>query len=233
MKKSSRPRPALLQRDSRRNSRSPAAGRNKRPEGKPSPPRAAFSGRGRHHKEEAMPKRKRGNPHFGRLPPGLATPPPGAMVLHRGAGRSKKKRNAFGGGGLSNMKTNKLLLAGGALAGGAATVVVAEKFGLTPVAAGGATAGAALAGSSLVKNQDIKDALFAASMGAGGLVGVQLLGQWYGRHQASAAGKPAQTPKQRMAEGDGGYVTRQELNDALAQVADKNAHAIGQLADKS
>jgi len=130
------------------------------------------------------------------------------------------------------MKTSKLLLAGGALAGGAASVVVAEKFGLTPVAAGGATAGVALAGSTIVKNENIKDALFAASLGAGGLVGVQLFGQWVGRHQVSAATKPGQSPK-RMADGDGGYVTRQELNDALSQVADKNAHAIGQLADKT
>lgn len=130
------------------------------------------------------------------------------------------------------MKTSKIVLAGGALAGGAASVVVAEKFGLTPIAAGGATAGVALAGSTLVKNETVKDALYAASLGAGGLVGVQLFGQWVGHRQATAA-KPAGNPKQRMADADGGYVTRQELNDALSQVADKNAHALGQFADKN
>jgi hypothetical protein len=83
-----------------------------------------------------------------------------------------------------------------------------------------------------VKNETVKEALYAASLGAGGLVGVQLFGQWVGHRQATAA-KQAASPKQRMADGDGAYVTRQELNDALAQVADKNAHALGQFAEKN
>ena len=118
---------------------------------------------------------------------------------------------------------------GGAIAGGGATLLVAEKAGLSPVWAGAATGGLALAGSALLPNPQLKDAFFAAGLGGMGVAGVQLLGGLYAKQkqQAAAASRPAAASPapRRQAEGDdlpAPYITRSELNAALSQLADKN-----------
>ena len=115
---------------------------------------------------------------------------------------------------------------GGALAGGGATLLVAEKAGLSPAWAGAATGGLALAGSALLPNPALKDACFAAGLGGMGVAGVQLLAGYYTKRQQEAKGSaPTAKPGKRQADGDTAshpFVTRDELNQALAQLADKN-----------
>ncbi len=115
---------------------------------------------------------------------------------------------------------------GGALAGGGATLLVAEKAGLSPAWAGAATGGLALAGSALLPNPMLKDACFAAGLGGMGVAGVQLLAGFYAKKKQEAS-KPDATarPGKRQADGDDAqhpFITRDELNAALAQVADKS-----------
>ena len=128
-----------------------------------------------------------------------------------------------------NARTNKLLLMGGALAGGGATILVAEKAGLSPAWAGAATGGLALAGSALLPNPTLKDACFAAGLGGMGVAGVQLFADHLVKQQqakaAAAAGAKSGQQHKRQADGtnvDHPFITRDELNQALAQLADKN-----------
>ena len=132
------------------------------------------------------------------------------------------------------------MLAGSAVAGGGATLLVAEKMGLSPVWAGVATGGAAMAGASLVKNPQMKDAFFGAGLGGMGVAGVQMLAGWYAKRKDAGAHGQAPSGKggKRQADGmdftlpqTGGYVTRQELNDTLAKLADKNADQHKQTCD--
>jgi hypothetical protein len=118
---------------------------------------------------------------------------------------------------------NKLAMAGGSIAGGAASVFVAEKSGLPPLWAGVATGGASIAASTLIKNPLAKDALFAASLGAGGLVGVQLLASYIARKAQQPQQSQQKPAEKRHADGD--PVTRGELNAALSQMADKQTQA--------
>jgi hypothetical protein len=114
---------------------------------------------------------------------------------------------------------------GGALAGGGATLLVAEQAGLSPAWAGAATGGLALAGSSLLPNPMLKDACFAAGLGGIGVAGVQLLANFYAKKKQEAQKTTgAATGKKRQADGDAAhpFITRDELNAALAQVADKS-----------
>src|SRR5438874_6990195 len=125
------------------------------------------SGRGHSHRREREPPqrreetemprgRKRGNPNWVKqkaLPAAttavVKAPPPQREVIEIHTTR-ERKRNASGAGGVfSNPNVNKLVLAGSAVAGGGATLFVAEKMGLSPVWAGVATGGAAMAGASL------------------------------------------------------------------------------------
>ena len=110
----------------------------------------------------------------GPAPPRERKPVKETIVVHT---TTEKQRNApaaaTDGGALTSPKSNRLLLAGGALAGGAASVVVAEKAGLSPVWAGVATSGGALAASGFVENPSVKEALYAASLGSAGLVGTR------------------------------------------------------------
>ena len=185
-----------------------------------------------------MPRRKRGNPNLvGRrkaLPAPSAAASPAPLAHSRAPQREvieihttrERKRNASTGGGVfSNPRANKLALIGGAVAGGGATLLVAEKAGLSPAWAGAATGGLALAGSALLPNPMLKDACFAAGLGGMGVAGVQLLASFYAKKQqeAKAAGGPAKSGK-RQADADSQhpFITRDELNQALSQIADKN-----------
>jgi hypothetical protein len=117
-----------------------------------------------------------------------------------------------------------LINAGASLAGGAASVVVAEKAGLSPTWAGVATAGGAIALSSLPKDPRWKEALYAAGLGAGGIVGVQLFAEWMAKRKLEEHKQQQQPAQKRQADGDAApYVTRAELNDALSHLADKSA----------
>jgi hypothetical protein len=124
------------------------------------------------------------------------------------------------------------------MAGGAASLVLAEKAGLSPAYAGMATGGLALLGTQLFPSAQMKDAFFAAGLGATGVAGVQLLASFMAKRAASAAASatPTQTaaPVQakRQADGDSQpYITRGELNDALANLAEKNADQHRQTCD--
>jgi hypothetical protein len=137
----------------------------------------------------------------------------------------ERVRNADGGALSSANNSNRLLNAAGAAMGGAASVVVAEKLGMSPTWAGVTTAGGALLASSIPKDERWREALYAASLGAGGIVGVQLLAEWMARRKSGEA-RPAAAPSatHRQADGDSpSYVTRAELNEALGQLADKSA----------
>lgn len=114
---------------------------------------------------------------------------------------------------------------GGALAGGGATLIVAEQAGLSPAWAGAATGGLALAGSSLLPSPMLKDACFAAGLGGIGVAGVQLLANFYAKKKQDAQKATGATPgKKRQADGDAAhpFITRDELNAALSQAADKS-----------
>jgi hypothetical protein len=120
---------------------------------------------------------------------------------------------------------SRLVLAGGAVAGGAATVIIAEKAGLTPLMAGVATSGTALAASTIVQNPMIKDALLGASLGAGGLVGVQMFAKWWAERKAKEHTDGAAKDKKRQA-ADADVISRDELNRALAEYAERHGGAL-------
>jgi hypothetical protein len=148
--------------------------------------------------------------------------------------RERKRNAAAGGGVFGNPRVNKVLLMGGALAGGGATLLVAEKAGLTPAWAGAATGGLALAGSAFLKDPNLKDACFAAGLGGMGVAGVQLLASVYAKKkQEETHPQPAKGKRQADATptADHPFVTRDELNDALAQIADKSADQHKQTCD--
>jgi len=131
----------------------------------------------------------------------------------------ERKRNA--GGGLGD-KVNPLVPILGGVAGGVATVYGAEKFGLSPVAAAGVGVAAGIGLRGVTKSPMIQQALMGVAIGAGTLGGLQLIAS----ARANAATKAAAPANQqhggkRQAEGDG-YVTRQELNDALSKLADSH-----------
>jgi hypothetical protein len=154
------------------------------------------------------------------LPPATAGP---AIVRHKPQTETvvihttrERKRNA--GGGLAD-KGGALVPILGGVAGGVATVYGAEKFGLSPVAAAGVGVAAGLGLGSATKTPWMKQALMGVAIGAGTLGGLQLIAS--AKSHAVAAPKPANTNNKRQAEGDG-YVTRQELNDALSKLADSH-----------
>ena len=97
---------------------------------------------------------------------------------------------------------------------------------MSPTWAGVTTAGGALLASTVPKDERWREALYAASLGAGGIVGVQLLAEWMSRKKSGDARPAASAPAatHRQADGDSpSYVTRSELNDALGHLADKSA----------
>jgi hypothetical protein len=104
---------------------------------------------------------------------------------------------------------------------------------MAPMWAGVTTAGGALLASTLPKDARWRDALYAASLGAGGLVGLQVFAEWMAKRNASANKSAAQPQSHegakpaaahRQADGDSpSYVTRSELNEAIGQLADKSA----------
>ncbi|HEY2746784.1 MAG TPA: hypothetical protein VGL86_19280 [Polyangia bacterium] len=114
----------------------------------------------------------------------------------------------------------------GGLAGGTAAVIATQRFHANPslVAAGAAAAG--LAAMTLGKQPWLRQA------GAGAVVGAAVVGtvphivSAFSKHaphrEAQAPARPQPTnAEQRAAEGDG-FVTRQELNDALGKLADSH-----------
>jgi hypothetical protein len=192
-------------------------------------------------------KRKRGNPALQEFPakrgrPAWSPSPPvkierakepqkETITIHTTRERQRNAEAAAdaAGGVFNHPRTNKLLLAGGAAAGGAATLMIAEKAGLSPSYAGLATGGLALLGTALFPSPQMKDAFFAAGLGATGVAGVQLLAGLMAKKAASNQAAPAK----RQADGDSAqpYITRGELNDALANLADKNADQHKQTCD--
>lgn len=136
------------------------------------------------------------------------------VVIHT---TRERKRNA---GLATNQLASAAAMATGSVAGGAASVVVAEKAHMDPFWAGLVTSGASLALAQLAKKVPLANkGLLAASLGAGGLCGVQLLASYYARKQREAKGHdaPAKTEKRHA---DGDNVSRHELNDALAKTAE-------------
>lgn len=107
----------------------------------------------------------------------------------------------------------------GGVAGGVATVYGAEKFGLSPLAAAGVGVAAGIGLGGATKTPWMKQALMGVAIGAGTLGGMQLLANVRSGHAAAPA--PKTTNNKRQAEGDG-YVTREELNDALGKLADSH-----------
>ncbi len=109
-------------------------------------------------------------------------------------------------------------------AGGGATLIVAEKAGLSPAWAGAATGGLAFSGSALFPNPMLKDAFFAAGLGG---MGSPVSNCSRGCRQAEVRTMRRRDAPKRQADGDSPqpYVTRTELNAALAQLADKTTTA--------
>jgi len=112
----------------------------------------------------------------------------------------------------------------GGLAGGTAAVIATQKFNAHPglVAAGAAAAG--LAAMTMGKQPWLRQA------GAGAVVGAAVVGAVphivgaFSKHAPHHDGQPKPQPTNavhRMAEGDG-YVTREELNNALGKLADSH-----------
>jgi hypothetical protein len=112
-----------------------------------------------------------------------------------------------------------LPLAGG-IAGGAATVLATAKFGWHPVAVAAAATAGGIALASASKTPWIKQAAMGAAIGAGALGGVTLVGQFMQKKPEAHGSKK----DHRAAEGDG-FVTRQELQDALGKLADSHKEA--------
>lgn len=127
----------------------------------------------------------------------------------------ERKRDA--GGGLGD-KGNPLVPILGGVAGGVATVYGAEKFGLSPVAAAGVGVAAGIGLRGVTKSPMMQQALMGVAIGAGTLGGLQLIA---GARAHAATKPPATAQGKRQAEGDG-YITRQELNDALSKLAETN-----------
>jgi len=106
----------------------------------------------------------------------------------------------------------------GGVAGGALSVIGAEQLGVAPTTAAGGTALLGVGIATTVKTPWMRDAAIGAAIGAGTLGGVQLLAKL--RAERALASSNQSQPKLRQAEGDR-YVTQDELNRALARVAEK------------
>jgi hypothetical protein len=141
------------------------------------------------------------------------------VVIHT---TRERKRNA---GFDRNSFASAAAMGGGSVVGGAASVVVAEKAKLDPFWAGLVTGGTTLALAQLTKKIPLANkALIGASLGAGGLCGVQLIASYYAKKQhadqAKAHDTTAKKDEKRKADGDS--VTRTELNDALSKTAEEH-----------
>jgi hypothetical protein len=111
----------------------------------------------------------------------------------------------------------------GGIAGGVATVYGAEKFGLSPVAAAGVGVAGGLGIRSAVKSPMMKNAMLGVAIGAGTLGGLHLVANV--RAAQATQPKPSANTQhggKRQAEGGDGFVTQQQLNDALGKVADQH-----------
>jgi hypothetical protein len=111
----------------------------------------------------------------------------------------------------------------GGVAGGVATVYGAEKFGLSPVAAAGVGVAGGLGIRSAVKSPMMKNAMLGVAIGAGTLGGLHLVANV--RAAQATQPKPSANTQhggKRQAEGGDGFVTQQQLNDALGKVADQH-----------
>jgi hypothetical protein len=139
------------------------------------------------------------------------------VVIHT---TRERKRNA---GLATNQLASAAAMATGSVAGGAASVVVAEKAHMDPFWAGIVTSGASLALAQLAKKVPLANkGLMAASLGAGGLCGVQLIASYYARKQKEAKGHDASAKNEKRHADGGDNVTRHELNDALSRTADEH-----------
>ena len=149
------------------------------------------------------------------LPPAREPPAPKpsreTVVIHT----TRERRRNAGGSPLGDKGGAIVPLVGG-VAGGVATVYGAEKFGLTPLTAAGVGVAAGLGLQAATKSPLMKQALMGVAIGAGTLGGLQLIA-----NARAQAAKPAAPPssKKRQAEGDG-FITRDELNDALSKLAE-------------
>jgi hypothetical protein len=107
----------------------------------------------------------------------------------------------------------------GGIAGGTATVLAAAKFQWHPVAVAAAAAVGGVALSGATKTPWLKQAALGAAIGAGTLGGVTLAGQLLQPKPAASHG-PTKT-SHRAADGStDGFVTKMELQNALAQHAE-------------
>jgi hypothetical protein len=144
------------------------------------------------------------------------------VVVHT----TRERKRQASGGGLAERAGSTLVPVLGGLAGGTAAVIATQKFHANPslIAAGAAAAG--LAAMTLGKQPWLRQA------GAGAVVGAAVVGtvphivsafsKHAPHHEAQTTGRPQPSnAEQRAAEGDG-FITRQELNDALGKLADSN-----------
>jgi hypothetical protein len=140
------------------------------------------------------------------------------VVIH--TTRERKRNAKLDGASLANAAA----MGGGSVAGGAASVVVAEQAKLSPFWAGVVTGGTTLALSQLAKKIPLANkALVGATLGAGGLCGVQLVANYYARKMKAdqAAKGHDSSSKNEKRHADGDNLTRQELNDRLAKTAEE------------
>jgi hypothetical protein len=153
-------------------------------------------------------------------PAATAPPRPSkeTVVIHT---TREKSRNA--GGGFMGDRTSVILPLAGGIAGGAATVLATAKLGWHPVAVAAAATAGGLALANMSKTPWVKQAATGAAIGAGALGGVTLLGQFL-QPKPAASQHAADKKGHRAAEGDG-FVTRQELQDALGKLADSHKEA--------
>jgi hypothetical protein len=138
--------------------------------------------------------------------------------------KTEKNRNAsgevFGGRGT-------LLPILGGVAGGTAAVMASQKWSAHPGLVAAGAAGAGLLAMTMGKQSWLRQAGAGAVVGAAVVGAVPLVvGAFQSSPQQQAAHAPSPTPQKaaphRGADGTGdGFITRQELNDALSKVADQ------------
>jgi hypothetical protein len=137
----------------------------------------------------------------------------------------KSSRNASGA--ILDGKASTFVPVLGGIAGGTAAVIASQRWNAHPGLVAAGTAAAGLAAMTMGKQHWIRQAGAGAVVGAAVIGAVPMVVGAFAKAPATAGNAPAAQPSngpRRGAEGDG-YVTRQELDDALGKLADTQKDA--------
>jgi hypothetical protein len=137
----------------------------------------------------------------------------------------KSSRNASGA--ILDGKTSTMVPVLGGIAGGTAAVIASQRWNAHPGLVAAGTAAAGLAAMTMGKQQWVRQAGAGAVVGAAVIGAVPMVVSAFAKAPtvggSASASQPTNGPR-RGAEGDG-YVTRQELDDALGKLADSQKDA--------